>query len=69
MGNLLKKRIYRNQQYSDGKIDEEFEEQRDYYNVLLQDLEEMIYSMIKYGFILLGLTWIMRGNNNFLKLG
>ena len=31
------------QQYSDGKIDEELEEQRDYYNVLLQDLEEMIY--------------------------
>tara|TARA_B110000971_G_C19608643_1_gene319377 strand:- start:86 stop:484 length:399 start_codon:yes stop_codon:yes gene_type:complete len=29
----------------------------------------LIYADIKYVFILLGLTWIMRGNNNFLKLG
>lgn len=28
----------------------------------------LIYSMIKYGFILLGLTWIMRGNKNIFNM-
>ena len=29
----------------------------------------LIYSMIKYGFIVVGLTWVMRGNKNFIKIG
>jgi len=29
----------------------------------------IIYSMIKYGFIVIGLTWVMRGNKNFIKMG
>ena len=29
----------------------------------------IVYSMITYGFLVLGSTWIFRGNKNFIKLG
>lgn len=36
---------------------------------LITSIGPIVYSMITYGFIVIGLTWIMRGNKNFIKMG